>query len=612
VTGVSALTGSSAGHAFFYNNGTMTDLGTLPGGTSSAGAAINNFNEIAGFSSTASGVQDAVVFDRGSILDIGALNGQNSVGLAINNKGIVVGEGAADAFIWSGLGQPLTDLNTLINPSSGWHLSEATGINDAGQITGTGSINGQTHAFLLTPVIQGDTNGDGIVNGQDVSIMASNWLQTGINLPGDANGDGIVNGQDIALAASNWLQTFNGGGGATSNASVPEPGSMALVGIAVGLFVLARASRRLSARPIRCAFLSWCCAGGVVVTTIILASTVSAQDTITSLGTFGSGDFGANGPFGVAVGPTGTVYVTDNSRGNIEYFSPSGTLENEFGGSGSNAGEFNSIAGVAVSPSGTVYAVDQDNHRIETFSSTGTFITQWGSFGTGASQFTLPTDVAISPSGNVYVTDTAGYRVQEFTPTGAPVTQWGSQGTTTGSFESPYFLATTSAGNVLVTDPTTGLVQTFSGAGVFQNASIVPGATGVAVSANGDAYVVNTTTQSVTKYDSSGNVLTAFGSFGNGSQQFNDPLGIAVAPTGNIYIADSFNLRVDHYFDPDAWVSGTNSFTNVAVGSGQLLGTAQTLFVGKTLNVSGTTTQGDCATLGNLAYFGNAVHLAAR
>jgi hypothetical protein len=35
---------------------------------------------------------------------------------------------------------------------SGWVLSKASGINDLGQIVGAGSINGQTHAFLMTPV----------------------------------------------------------------------------------------------------------------------------------------------------------------------------------------------------------------------------------------------------------------------------------------------------------------------------------------------------------------------------------------------------------------------------------------------------------------------------
>lgn len=36
-------------------------------------------------------------------------------------------------------------------PAKGWILSNANAINDAGQITGDGSINGQAHVFLLTP-----------------------------------------------------------------------------------------------------------------------------------------------------------------------------------------------------------------------------------------------------------------------------------------------------------------------------------------------------------------------------------------------------------------------------------------------------------------------------
>jgi hypothetical protein len=43
-------------------------------------------------------------------------------------------------------------LNTLLDPLSGWSLSVATAINDAGQIVGAGMLEGQTHAFLLTPV----------------------------------------------------------------------------------------------------------------------------------------------------------------------------------------------------------------------------------------------------------------------------------------------------------------------------------------------------------------------------------------------------------------------------------------------------------------------------
>jgi hypothetical protein len=43
----------------------------------------------------------------------------------------------------------MTDLNSLLPANSGWILSNATGINDSGQIVGVGTYNGQTQAFLL-------------------------------------------------------------------------------------------------------------------------------------------------------------------------------------------------------------------------------------------------------------------------------------------------------------------------------------------------------------------------------------------------------------------------------------------------------------------------------
>jgi probable HAF family extracellular repeat protein len=87
------------------------------------------------------------------IQDLGTLGGTSSQALDLNNQGQVVGSAftlsnaASHAFLWQG-GQ-MTNLNSLLPANSGWELKEATGINDAGQIVGTGLIGGQQHAFLL-------------------------------------------------------------------------------------------------------------------------------------------------------------------------------------------------------------------------------------------------------------------------------------------------------------------------------------------------------------------------------------------------------------------------------------------------------------------------------
>ena len=54
-----------------------------------------------------------------------------------------------NAFIYSNC--QLLNLNTMIAANSGWILTKALAINNAGQIVGVGQFNGQTRAFLLSP-----------------------------------------------------------------------------------------------------------------------------------------------------------------------------------------------------------------------------------------------------------------------------------------------------------------------------------------------------------------------------------------------------------------------------------------------------------------------------
>src|SRR6185503_11913790 len=71
----------------------------------------------------------------------------------INNTGQVVGVARIGrgnrAFLYDDQG--MHNLNTLIPPDSGWLLTTARSINEKGQITGLGLLNGEFHAFVLTP-----------------------------------------------------------------------------------------------------------------------------------------------------------------------------------------------------------------------------------------------------------------------------------------------------------------------------------------------------------------------------------------------------------------------------------------------------------------------------
>jgi probable HAF family extracellular repeat protein len=143
-------------HAFLYSNGTMQDLGTLPGGYSSGGRAINNSGQVTGTSAVYGGYYHAFIYSNGTMQDLGTLpGGQYSAASAINNYGQVTGyavnsTGSSDARAFLYSNGTMQDLNDLISPTSGWTLSVGTGINDAGQITGDGILDGRQHAFLLT------------------------------------------------------------------------------------------------------------------------------------------------------------------------------------------------------------------------------------------------------------------------------------------------------------------------------------------------------------------------------------------------------------------------------------------------------------------------------
>ncbi len=167
VTGYSATTGDADSHAFLWtpatpngDSGTMFDLDAL-GGTSSIGLAISDSGQVTGrFNMTGGGLMRAFLYDGTLHHDLGTLGGKFSEGRGINDSGQVTGvsslrTGPGDegqhAFLYTS-DSGMVDLNSLIDPLSGWELYAGYAINDAGQITGGGYIDGQQHAFLLTPV----------------------------------------------------------------------------------------------------------------------------------------------------------------------------------------------------------------------------------------------------------------------------------------------------------------------------------------------------------------------------------------------------------------------------------------------------------------------------
>lgn len=137
-------------------------MGTL-GGASSEAYAINKSGVIVGRSFIPGNLAfHATRWVAGSAADLGTLGGLNSYAFDINASGTIVGRSQLagsdeyHATIWQG-STPI-DLNNWLDPAAkaaGWVLSEASGINASGEITGSALnpllLGSTAHAFRLSP-----------------------------------------------------------------------------------------------------------------------------------------------------------------------------------------------------------------------------------------------------------------------------------------------------------------------------------------------------------------------------------------------------------------------------------------------------------------------------
>lgn len=203
-------------HAFLHSNGVTTDLGTFPGAFTSAAVAINDAGQVAGYSTIAGneGVTHAFRYSDGVMTDLGTLGGETSAALALSNAGLVIGysnitpQGDFHGFVSDG--EHMTDLGTL-----GGNWSYPTGINSAGQIVGTtGLASGQSVPFLYE-------NGTMVNVASLVTGMTDIDSTVFLNEAGQIAGTGRVNGKAHAFLLT-WVPD------GASAASAPQTASLSL------------------------------------------------------------------------------------------------------------------------------------------------------------------------------------------------------------------------------------------------------------------------------------------------------------------------------------------------------------------------------------------------
>ena len=158
------IVGNSGGTAFVYENGLMQSLfpitsNTYPlAGSVSLANDINNKGQIIGFHKNTDGLWDTFLYDNGIVSSFD-FNGANTLASAINDIGMVVGRYQTGYSSWDtsamlmDVDGSFIDLNNLVLQGANFDLlTRANDINNLGQIVGSGMINGQEHAFLLSPI----------------------------------------------------------------------------------------------------------------------------------------------------------------------------------------------------------------------------------------------------------------------------------------------------------------------------------------------------------------------------------------------------------------------------------------------------------------------------
>jgi sugar lactone lactonase YvrE len=170
------------------------------------------------------------------------------------------------------------------------------------------------------------------------------------------------------------------------------------------------------------------------------------------------------GTYGIAIDPTGDIYVSNILYSGIGRYTSTGTPVAGWDGEIEGVAECRSPGGMAIDMAGDLFVACVDGDKIAKYSNTGTLLSQFGSSGSGNGQLYFPQAVALDASGDVYVADRNNHRIEKFTASGAYVCQWGSLGNGDAQFSGPQGIAIDAHGTVYVADTGNGRIQRFASA----------------------------------------------------------------------------------------------------------------------------------------------------
>jgi len=326
---------------------------------------------------------------------------------------------------------------------------------------------------------------------------------------------------------------------------------------------------------------------------------VSSNGTLTVLagngflGFSGEGGLATNAamgsPWGIAYDGAGNLYITDVSNSRVRRLTPGGIISTYAGiGSSGYSGDggpatsasLNQPTGVAADSSGNLYIADRKNNRIRQVSPSGIITTfagngQAGFSGDGGAATSAmlngPLAVTLDSAGNLYIADTLNNRIRKIsggiitTVAGNGVGNYSGDGGAALSvpvfspsginvdFTGNLYIAT--GGGIRKVTPA-GIINTIAGGneggftgdgGQAVNGSL-SGPSGSVVDSMGNLYIADSNNCRVRKVNTSGVLSTIAGNCnfkfaGDGgpatSANLDEPQGVGVDPSGNLYISDT-------------------------------------------------------------------------
>ncbi|MGB9606039.1 MAG: hypothetical protein ACPL88_09205, partial [Bryobacteraceae bacterium] len=276
-------------------------------------------------------------------------------------------------------------------------------------------------------------------------------------------------------------------------------------------------------------------------------------------------------PYGLAMDAAGNLYIADYGNGRVRRVSPDGIIRTVAGGGTGDATAAGRSAtavrlvgprNLAVDAAGNLYVSDFRDHRIyrvapggaiELLAGTGTPGMQGNGGPAIYAELSYPAGLALDRAGNLYIADSGNRRVRRLaagvlSTLNVPLT-----------LELPTGLAFDATGNLYIADRTRVVKLSPSGSG----AAIAIAARDIAVDEAGNLYVASGSPQIVRVYPSGAFSVIAgataeprfWGDNGPATTaRLNSPSGLALAPDGVLYVADTGNGRI-RKITPDGIIS---------------------------------------------------------